>query len=151
MILDRLQHAPRYTKLHGQFAAAFEYLRGPELAKMANGRYPIDGDDLFVIIERVEGRGRDGARAEFHRQYIDIQYVIGGTEEIGWIPTADCQTVAQPYDAQRDVGFFDDVPATWLSLPAGAFAVFFPEDGHAPLAGWRQVHKAIVKVAVEER
>lgn len=151
MILDRLQNAPRYAGLHGRFAAGFEYLRRQEFAEMANGRYSIDGDELFVIVERVEGRGRDGARVEYHRQYIDVQYVIGGSEEIGWMPTGDCQRVSQAYDLQRDVGFYDDVPATWLSLPAGSFAVFFPEDGHAPLAGWGQVHKAILKVAVEER
>lgn len=151
MIVDRLQHAERYAELHGRFAAAFEYLRRPEIGEMANGRYAIDGDDLFVIVERLEGRGRDGARVEYHRQYIDIQFVIDGTEQIGWIPTTDCRSGAQPYDPQRDVGFYADAPATWLSLPSGTFAIFFPEDSHAPLAGSGPVHKAVVKVAVEER
>lgn len=151
MILDQLQHAHRYAGLHGRFAAAFEYLRRPELGQMANGRYAIDGDDLFVIVERVEGRGREAARVECHQQYIDIQFVIGGTEQIGWIPTEGCRSASQSYDPQRDVGFYDDLPATWLCLPAGTFAIFFPEDGHAPLAGSGPAHKAVIKVAVEER
>jgi beta-galactosidase beta subunit len=49
------------------------------------------------------------------------------------------------------VGFFYDRPTTWLTLSAGQFAVFFPEDAHAPLAGQGGVHKAVVKVAVKGR
>jgi beta-galactosidase beta subunit len=35
-------------------------------------------------------------------------------------------------------------------VPAGHFAIFFPEDAHAPLAGEGHLVKAVVKVAVEE-
>jgi beta-galactosidase beta subunit len=38
-----------------------------------------------------------------------------------------------------------------VAVPAGTFAIFFPEDGHAPLAGAKGlgVKKLVVKVAVE--
>ncbi|WP_164102753.1 YhcH/YjgK/YiaL family protein [Candidatus Laterigemmans baculatus] len=150
MILDRLERADRYVRLHRQFAAALEFLRKPELAEISSGRHAIDGEQLFVIIEQVDGRGRDGARVEYHRRYIDIQYLIGGTEQIGWISTDDCHTSEQPYDPQSDFGLYADAPSTWLTLEPGMLAIFFPEDGHAPLAGSGSAHKAIVKVAVDD-
>lgn len=149
MILDHLERADRYAGLHGRFATALEYLRKPQIAEISSGRHAIDGDDLFIIIEKVEGRGRELARVEYHRRYIDIQFVISGMEQIGWISIDDCQQSLQPYDLQTDVGFYAEPPVTWFTLQPGTLAIFFPEDGHAPLAGSGPAHKAIVKIAVE--
>jgi beta-galactosidase beta subunit len=33
-------------------------------------------------------------------------------------------------------------------LQPGSFAIFFPEDAHAPLSSTGRVHKIVVKVAV---
>lgn len=150
MILDRLERADRYARLHRRFATALEFLRKPEIGEISCGRHAIDGEDLFVIIEKVDGRGRDAARVEFHRRYIDIQFLVSGCEQIGWISTDDCGTTLQPYDSQSDFGLYADAPVTWLTLQPGMLAIFFPEDGHAPLAGTGSAHKAIVKVAVED-
>ena len=49
---------------------------------------------------------------------------------------------------QNDVEFFSDMPENWLSLPAGHFAIFFPDDAHAPLAGRGALTKAVMKIAV---
>ena len=157
MILDTLQTADRYTSLHPAFARAFTYLREsnwtPLLAaeqalERPSTRHSIDGDRMYVSIDRVEGRGREGARLEAHRRYIDIQFTIDGDEEIGWKSLADCALISSAYDDAKDVMFFGDRPDSWLSLPAGRFAIFFPDDAHAPLAGRGTVRKAIVKIAV---
>jgi YhcH/YjgK/YiaL family protein len=150
MIVDQLAQAWRYEELHPLFARAFEFLCRPDLVTLADGKEPIVEDRVFAIIARGQGRGREPSRLEFHRRYIDIQYVVAGSDEIGWLPTSNCRRVASPYDAERDVGFFEDSPVTWLTLPAGHFAIFFPEDAHAPLAGQGPVHKAVIKVACEE-
>jgi len=36
-----------------------------------------------------------------------------------------------------------------LAFPAGSFAIFFPEDVHAPLGTDGFIHKVVIKVAVE--
>ena len=149
MILDTLEAADRYAALHPRFSEALDYLRQPGLASLEQGRHAIDEDRLWVIIERIEGRGRDAARLEFHRRHIDIQYVVAGEERIGWMPTGDCHQLRQPYDMQRDVGFFDDTPSTWLAMPAGTLAIFYPQDAHAPLAGSGPAHKAVIKVLID--
>jgi YhcH/YjgK/YiaL family protein len=148
MILDSLADYHRYTSLHPAFAQAFHYLVYTDLSTMAPGRHPLDGDRLYVSIDHTEGRSRDGARLEVHRKYLDIQLTIDGPEEIGWAPLASCRQPAGAFDEVKDIGFFENRPDTWLSVPPGRFAIFFPTDAHAPLAGRGLLKKAIVKVAI---
>jgi biofilm protein TabA len=158
MIIDTLANCGRYRSLHAEFARAFEFLAQADWAELASGsvnperhsvRHAIDGDRMYVSIDHTDGRGRDGARLEAHRRHIDIQFTIEGHEEIGWKPLAACGQPDGAFDDERDVGFFGDSAETWLSLPAGTFAIFFPDDAHAPLGGHGPVKKAIVKIAIE--
>ena len=148
-ILDTFAQAHRYTALHPGFARAFEYLKKTDLRSLEPGRHVVDGDELWVLVDHKDGRGRDGARLEAHRSYIDIQFTIEGNEEIGWRPTAECQQPAGDFDEAKDIIFFEDRPTTWLSVKPGRFAIFFPDDAHAPLAGHGMVKKAIMKVKRE--
>jgi biofilm protein TabA len=148
MILDTLSESARYAALHSLFPRAFEFLAKTNLGSLVAGRHEIDGDRLFVIVDHKDGRGRNGARLEAHRKYIDIQYTFEGMEEIGWSPLAACRPPSGGFDEAKDIAFFDDRPATWLSVPPSLFAIFFPDDAHAPLGGRGLLKKAIVKVAV---
>ena len=148
MVLDTLACAQRYAALHRAFGRAFRFLAEADLDALASGRHDLDADDLFVIIERRDGRGREAARLEAHRRYIDIQYTVHGEEEIGWRPLATCPPPAGPVDASKDIVFFDEAPSCWVGVPRGSFAIFFPDDAHAPLASVGALTKAIVKVAV---
>jgi len=148
MVLDRLDRCERYAPLHRAFSRAFRYLAETDLDALPAGRTDVDGDEMFVLVDRQDGRGRNGARLEAHRRYIDIQLTIHGDEEIGWSPLASCTSPAAAFDAAKDIIFFDDTPSCWLSVPRGAFAIFFPDDAHAPLAAPGAVTKAIVKIAV---
>jgi len=149
MLIDQLQNADRYSVLHPGFAGGFAFLRRADIAKLPDGRHEIDGERLFAIVSRTQGRGREQSLLEAHRRYIDVQFVIRGEDSIGWLPISDCQRVSSPYDADSDVELFFDRPATWLAVSPGTFAVFYPEDAHAPLATRGPVHKAVVKIAVD--
>ena len=148
MILDAGAHCHRYRCLHPLFERAFRFLADTDLRALAPGRHVVDGDRLILSIDHGHGRGREAARLEAHRRYIDIQYTIEGNEEIGWMPLATSGPPAGPFDEARDIGFFERRPSTWLAVPEGTFVVFFPHDAHAPLAGRGPVKKAIMKVAV---
>ena len=139
----------RYAALHPLFPLAFDYIRNTDLLSLAPGRYPIIGEQLFVIVEKVQGRTREAAKLECHRKYIDIQLVLEGVDEMGWKALADCTQPVSDYSAEKDIQFFRDDPATWIATPPGAFCIFFPEDAHAPLVSSGQVRKAIFKIAVE--
>jgi biofilm protein TabA len=161
MVLDRLTCWRRFQSLHAGFVDAFRALSDPEIASLPAGRHSINGERLYLIVGRDTGRGRHRARLESHRRYIDIQLTLAGQEEIGWLPLADClaslattQPLAashgdEPYDGGRDIAFYSARPETWLALPPGTFAIFFPEDAHAPLAGQDEIVKVVAKVALD--
>jgi YhcH/YjgK/YiaL family protein len=147
MILDKLSESDRYAALHPDFARSFEFLAKTNLGSLPAGRHDIEGDRVYVLIQHENGKGRNAARLEAHRAYIDIQYTFEGMEEVGWSPLDACRPPSGGFDEAKDIGFFDDDrPSTWLSVPPGLFAVFFPEDAHAPLAGRGLLKKAIVKI-----
>jgi YhcH/YjgK/YiaL family protein len=148
MILDGLDNAARYIALHPAFGAGFALLARPDLPDLASGRHEVDGDRVFALVNRDLGRGRAGARLEAHRKYIDIQFLVEGSEEIGWRPAAQCRELAEPYDESRDIMFFADQPLAWMTLPVGKFMIFYPEDAHAPLASSGANLKVVIKVAV---
>jgi len=149
MIIDKLQHAESYYNKHPAFEKAFTFLRQEGLAELPDDRYEIDGDRLFCMISKGPGRSRAEAKLEAHRNYIDIQYVIAGADDIGFKPTAGCKLVDTSYDADNDIEFFNDQPDSWTQVPAGSFVIFFPQDAHAPLVSSGEIHKVVLKIAVE--
>ena len=147
MIFSTIANADRYAPLHRLFPRAFEFIRNTDLLALAPGRYPIVGEDLFVIAENVAGRTRENARLECHRKYFDIQLVLKGVDEMGWKSLADCHEPVADYSTEKDIQFFHDTPASWIATPPGAFCIFFPEDAHAPLVATENIRKVIFKIA----
>ena len=147
MILDVLAEADRYVSLGGDFVEAFRFLRRLDLANLADGRHEINGDRIYAIVMRSLGKGREKARLETHRSYLDIQYVVVGTDTMGWRNTRD-PVQGCGYDAAKDIEFHSLSPVSWFDVPAGHFAVFFPADAHAPLAGNDRLHKVVIKIRV---
>mgnify|MGYP001764486841 CR=1 FL=1 len=148
MIFTALTQSRRYAALHPLFARAFDYIRDTDLSALAPGHYPVDGDDLFAIVEHARGKAKDAAQLEAHRKYIDIQLVLEGDEQMGWKPLADCLRPVSDYSPDKDIQFFHDAPASWIAVPPGHFCIFFPEDAHAPLVSSGNIRKVIFKVAV---
>ena len=148
MILDRLEESGRYAQVHPLFPRAFDLLARTDLRSLPPGRHPIEGDRLYLVIANEEGKGTEGAVLEAHRKYIDIQFVVEGTDMIGWRPLAECPGVISPYDVSKDVELFGEKPHGWSRVSGSAFALFFPADAHAPLGGTGLLRKAIVKVAI---
>lgn len=150
MILDTLANADRYTALHPLLPRAIKFLRSTDLRALAPGRYPVEGEHLFAIVEAVAGRNRGQAQLECHRRYIDIQLVLEGVDEMGWKPVCDCHEPVADYSEKSDIQFFHDAPASWVVTLPGAFCLFFPEDAHAPLVSTGSIRKVVLKIAVEQ-
>lgn len=149
MILDQLNRANLYDELHDGFARAFRFLLEAELEGLPPGRREVVPNLLYANVDHMEGRGRSGAVLEAHRKFIDIQYTLSGAEEIGWRNLAACERPREAFDESRDIGFFRDPVVAWCAVPPGYFAIFFPSDAHAPLAGAGPLRKVIMKVAVD--
>lgn len=151
MILDVLENAHRYLALNKGFAKAIEFVMRPDLHELPVARYEIDGDRVYAMVAREPGRRKEDALLETHERYIDIQLVLAGSDEMGWKPKSSCQQPAGEYDQKDDMQFFADEPVVWLPVGPGVFVIFFPADAHLPLISSGQIHKVVVKVAVEQK
>ena len=149
MIFDRIENADRYAALHPGLAAAFEFLRRPETADLPPGSHEIDGRRVYVDIHRKQGLQRSNITLEAHRKYIDVQYTLAGTDELGWTTTRLLNDVVMEYDPQKDAELFQGEVEAWITLPPETFAVLFPSDAHCAMQGAGELHKAVVKVALD--
>jgi YhcH/YjgK/YiaL family protein len=149
VVIDTLESAEKYECLHPGLAAAFAWLRETDLSSLEPGKPEIAGRKLWANIIAAPAKAEEDCRLEVHRDYLDIQVLVRGSESIGWKPTAACESPAGEFDAEKDVGFFQDEPTGWYAVPEGGFALFFPEDAHAPMCGNGDLFKVVVKVAVE--
>jgi biofilm protein TabA len=150
MILDVVGNSDRYLALHEGFAAAFAFLRHAALKDLPPGRYELDGDRVYAMVAIEPGRRKEDGLLEAHEKYIDIQFVLAGVDEMGWKSISTCTQPAGTYDSEADVRFFADAPEAWIATQPGAFVIFFPEDGHLPLISAGEIHKVVVKIAVNQ-
>ena len=149
MILDTLDNAAAYNALNSGFPKAFEFLRRPDLADLPEGNHEIDGDRIYAIVVKAAGRERAVGELEAHRKYIDVQYVLVGTDEMGWRATSTCSQPQGEYNGEDDYLMYSDPAVAWVATPPGTFAIFCPGDAHIPMISPDQLHKVVVKVAVE--
>ena len=152
MILASLDTADAHGPLAPGIELALRWLRAFDPAT-PDGRYPVDGEEVFALVQAYDTGPSTEKRFESHRAHLDVQYVAEGPERILHAP-ARILAAATEYDADADVLFYEEPKqATSLLLLPGDFAVFGPGDAHKPgcMAGGRhRVKKVVVKVRVAD-
>ena len=149
MIIDTLDNLGKYAALNPLFADVVDFLKSNDLQTMEPGKYPIKDKDLFLNLSLAKQRTKDTAFLETHVEMIDIQIPITCPETFGYTPL--CDLPAFEYNAEKDITKYGDTKAqTYVTVNPGQFAIFFPQDGHAPcIAGVPELKKAIFKVSVK--
>ena len=148
MIIDTIDNLGKYVGLNPLFADVVEYLKANDLQTMEAGKYPIKDKDLFLNLALTKQRTKDTAVLETHIDMIDIQIPITCPETFGYTPLQDLP--AFEYNAEKDITKYGDTKAqTYVTVNPGQFAIFFPQDGHAPcIIDEPEIKKAIFKVKV---
>ena len=149
MIVDYIENAYLYIGLSDGLRKAFEIIKDKALSQKADGRYDVDGDKLYYIVQHYTTKPREECKLEAHKKYIDVQFVVTGQEIIYYTPLNGLK-IETPYDQTKDVAFYK-VPAdiTGVNLTPGMFCILFPQDAHIPgcqIDGPSNVHKVVVKV-----
>lgn len=148
--LDTIEHQMPQTP---EFRQAIAFLRRKDLPDLPDGKIAIDGTRVFAILQRYRTAIDDAPKFEYHRKYLDVQYVLSGEEIIGWAPAAG-MIPSFNYDTVQDICYGLMEPGTWspVHLRAGQLAVLWPEDGHVPRIAAGSpclVRKIVVKIAVQ--
>ena len=152
MIVCMLREMSRYRGLSKNLDIAFDWLSQKSWKTLAAGKHPIQGDEVFALVQEYATKDPAVCRFETHKKYIDIQMIVEGEEIIEAMP-AEFLKSAEPY--VTDIEYYS-APAGHnahpLAMVPECCAVFFPEDAHRPglrIGGEaRQVKKIVVKVSV---
>ena len=84
MIIDALVNMDFYKNLNESLYKGLRFLRETDLAVLPVGRYEIDGDAVFALVQEYETHLPEECRWEAHYTYTDIQYIVEGSEKMGW-------------------------------------------------------------------
>mgnify|MGYP001580952123 CR=1 FL=1 len=151
MIVGRISDiATQRGALPGDIVRALEALQKVDLGALEPGRYEIEGDKLFYLVQDVELRTMEESRAEAHQKYADIQIPFSTGERYGF---ALPQPELAPSDDQletKDLAFYP-TPAgeCFVDAAPGTYLVFLPTELHRPclaITGKATIRKAVVKV-----
>lgn len=146
MVVDTLENLDKYVSLNPLFAQAIEFLQSHDLAAMEVGKTELKGSDLVINVAQTTPKNKEQAKLETHNKFIDIQIPISATEVMGYTAAKDCIPTDAAYNAEKDITFFDGLAQSYIAVQPGMFAIFFPQDGHAPGISPDGVKKVIVKV-----
>lgn len=146
MVIDKIENLEKYASLNPLFTQAIEFLKSTDLNAHEIGKVKLQGDDLVVNFAQARPKTKEEAKLETHNRFIDIQIPLDGVEVMGYTPRADLPDAE--YNAEKDITFYPGLAESYLTIKPGMFAIFFPEDGHAPGVTPDGVKKVIVKVLV---
>jgi biofilm protein TabA len=146
MIIDRIGNSHLYHAVHSRFKRAFEYIHQIDVDSIPAGKYEIDGEAMYALIQEYNTKLKKQGVWEAHRHYIDLQYIVQGAEGIGY---ANINHLQQgEYDAGKDF-----LPlhgeGDLVTLHSGSFVLLLPEDAHMPgmaIDSPTPVKKVVIKI-----
>lgn len=145
MIIDTLDNLEKYVSLNPLFPKAFEYLKSTDLNALEPGKVVLQGADLVVNTSFTKAKTKEQAQLETHKKFIDIQIPLSCTETMGYTPATSLPE--GEYNEEKDITKFAIPSDSYIDIKPGMFAIFFPQDGHAPcISSEEEIKKIVVKV-----
>jgi len=150
MIIDKIENSNIYKNFGERIPKAFDYIRSTDLKNLQQGKYEIEGKNIFAMISEYQTKPESEGMLEAHKKYIDVQYVISGEERMGYTPL-DKQEFIEKYKEENDIIFYKG-EKSFTKVEEGMFAIFFPTDVHMPGIAVEkplQVKKLVIKVRAD--
>lgn len=151
MIYDKIDNFETYARISEDLRIGLEFLRqvSPDIEKGVHELSPR----VKAIVSEYTTKPENENGYEAHRQYIDIQYLVSGSEKICCLPLEYLKET-KPYSEECDAALYSaDIQPQEMMIGNGYFAVFFPQDGHMPQLSADEplpVKKIVVKVKIAD-
>lgn len=148
MVIDKIENYILYANLTERLAKGFEFIINTDLVKIEPGTYEIENKAVFAIVQDYDTKEIKDCVLEGHTKYIDIQYIVQGTELMGVVIKKDQKAISS--DLDKDYTFYEGI-TSFVRVEEGMFTIFFPDDLHMPCvqAGESsRVKKVVVKVLI---
>ena len=145
--INKQEFAKQYHINKAYWDKAFAFLRDSDLLALKTGRLNIDGDNVYAIVSEAPLKDYDKTAFESHKNYIDLQYVITGEENMGRTPVETVK-VDKAYNDRADIAYYTGDGKIY-TVPQNSFLLFFPGEAHRPNitpGGNKIVKKVVVKI-----
>ena len=109
---------------------------------------PLSGGNK-ILVQQGTTKPVEGQLLEAHREYLDIQYIVAGSETVGWAPL-ETLTLSGEFNTAKDKGMYAG-HCDFMDIAQGYCYVVYPEDAHMPgshLETPVQYTKLVVKLKV---
>ena len=126
MILDKIENIKMYIPLVPAIANCHNIITHPEQVKET--KYFEGG---YVSLYKGYTREEQSAYFESHKKYIDIQYILKGSEELEWNTIKNLELNGE-YREDIDMQFYKGT-GSHIVVNEGMFHIHFPSDGHKSL------------------
>ena len=145
MVYDKIDNIETYKGLSDDIYEGLKFLK-QATPDLACGVHEIN-PRVKAIVSEYETKAVNENGYEAHKQYIDIQYLLAGTEKVCCL-SIECLSEIKPYRDDIDATFYKeaDIHAQEILLGNGYFAIFYPNDGHMP--GISSLDNVVVKKIV---
>ena len=145
MIISSFKNKRKILEYMPVLKPVFEFIKKNLRTSVKEGRYEFNGG-IYAVIQKSMPKPEKERLLETHKKYVDLQYIISGSDKIGWKFYDKTFKPVNKYDGKKDITFFKNSPDFFITVKKGEFAVFFPQDAHAPLCGKTSVKKCVFKI-----
>ena len=153
MIISSLTSPNFKVGLPKVIAEVCDYLNMLDLNALENGRHDIN-DQIYMNVMEPETAEPSSKKAELHHEYLDVQVLIRGTENIevgaNYPDLSKYESYNEADDYQLCAGIDDKFTIT---MKPKMFAVFYPYEPHKPCCvvngKTEKIKKLVVKVPVK--
>ena len=152
MILSDLKQY-NMEKLPKIIEKVLHHLANTNFMEKEAGKYQLDGDNVFVMVQDLRTKAKSEMRLEAHDAYLDIQYIVKGEELFGFCRRNSSEVVEEDLLVERDIIFFkNSFNEMDIIVREGQFIIFYPNDLHRPCCYVNEpkdIRKVVVKVKVD--
>jgi len=151
MILGLLSELGRQkTALPTAVVRALEAFQALGIADKAPGRYELEGEEMFCLVQDAVPRTVADSQCEAHRRYVDIQIPISAVERFGFSLPQTGQVANDDRLEASDLAFYP-TPSNefFMDVEPGSYVVFLPTELHRPcivISEETEFRKVVIKV-----
>ena len=153
MIISSLNSPNFKVGLPKVIAEVCDYLNTLDLNALENGRHDIN-DQIYMNVMEPETAEPSSKKAELHHEYLDVQVLIRGTENIEVGANYPDLSKYESYNEADDYQLCADIDDKFtVTMKPKMFAVFYPYEPHKPCCvvngKTEKIKKLVVKVPVK--
>lgn len=153
MIISSLTSPNFKVGLPKVIAEVCDYLNTLDLNALENGRHDIN-DQIYMNVMEPETAEPSSKKAELHHEYLDVQVLIRGTENIEVGANYPDLSKYESYNKVDDYQLCEDIDDKFtVTMKPKMFAVFYPYEPHKPCCvvngKTEKIKKLVVKVPVK--